>query len=53
MFIIARCLYPCAMAKETASLISVNMGDADTQQPQNAINKPCLCNKRDNCYCSY
>lgn len=37
------------MTKETASLVSVNTVDAETQQPQNVINKYGLCNNGDNC----
>lgn len=42
-------LYPHAMTKETASLVSVNTVDAETQQPQNVINSHGLCDKKDNC----
>lgn len=50
LFIILSGLYPCAMTKETASLVSVNTEDATTQQPQNLINKHGLCNKKNRCY---
>lgn len=53
LFIIVCSLYPCAMTKETASLVSVNTVNAETQQPQNLINKQGLCNKRDNFSCCY
>lgn len=45
LFIILAGLYPYAMTKETASLVSVNTEDATSQQPQNLINKHGLSNK--------
>lgn len=51
LFIIMDGLYPCAMSKETASLVSVNTAHADTQQPRNLINKQGFCNKRVSYYC--
>lgn len=53
LFIIVCGLYPCAMAKETASLISVNSVDPETQQPENAMNKDGLCSTGDNCCCQH
>lgn len=39
------------MTEETASLVSVNTVHAETQQPQDLINKQGLCKEGDNCYC--
>lgn len=39
LFIIVCGLYPCAMTKETASLVSVNTVHAETRQPHILINK--------------
>lgn len=51
LFIIMCGLYPRAMSEEMASLVSVNTVHAETQQPQNLINKLGLCNSWNDCRC--